>query len=143
MEEHRSARTQGGFTGLAKAGFKHIYTRRSKKKEEKKEELHKQEPATKDKRRQAEVTHSRSNSGSFPFLRTTWGITSAQMGKFYTFKTNASWKSCKFFTQNFSLFILWLESEIQNEDNKNKGCKKQNNAFVTNLFITLPTRKRC
>jgi hypothetical protein len=58
------------------------------------------------------------------------------MGKFYTFKTNASWKSRKFFTPNFSLCILSLESKIQNEDNKNEGCKKQNNAFVTNLFIT-------
>jgi hypothetical protein len=48
---------------------------------------------------------------------------------------NASLKSCKFFTPNFSLCILLLESKIQNEDNKNKGCKKQNNAFVTNLFI--------
>jgi hypothetical protein len=121
---------------LREAGFKHIYTRRSKKKEEKKKKLHKQEPATKDRHRQAEVTHTRSNSGSFSFLRTTLGISFARMGKFYSFKMNASWKSRKFFTPNFSLCILSLESKIQNEDNKNKGCKKQNNAFVTNLFIT-------
>ncbi len=120
---------------LPEAGFKHIYTRRSKKKEKKKKKLHKQEPATKDRHRQAEVTLTRSNSGTFSFLRTTFGITFARIGKFYTFKMNASLKSCKFFTPNFSLCILLLESKIQNEDNKNKGCKKQNNAFVTNLFI--------
>jgi hypothetical protein len=111
------------------AGFKHIYTRRSKKK------LQKQELATKDRHRQAEVTHTRSNSGTFSYLRTTFGITFARMGKFYTLKMNASSKSCKFFTPNFSLHILLLESKIQNDDSKNKGCKKQNNAFVTNLFI--------
>jgi hypothetical protein len=111
------------------AGFKHIYTRRSKKK------LQKQELATKDRHRQAEVTHTRSNSGTFSYLRTTFGITFARMGKFYTLKMNAWWKSCKFFTSNFSLRILLLESKIQNDDNKNEGCKKQNNAFVTNLFI--------
>jgi hypothetical protein len=42
---------------LPEAGFKHIYTRRSRKKEKK---LHKQELATKDKHKQAEVTHTRS-----------------------------------------------------------------------------------
>jgi hypothetical protein len=43
---------------LQEAGFKHIYTRRSRKKKKKK--LHKQELATKDRHRQAEVTHTRS-----------------------------------------------------------------------------------
>jgi hypothetical protein len=128
---------------LPEAGFKHIYTRRSKKKEKKKKKLHKQEVATKDRQRQAKVTHSRSNSGTFSFLQTTFGITFAWIEKFYTLKMNASLKSRKFFTPKFSLCILLLESKIQNDDNKNKGCKKQNNALVTNLFIMYRTRKRC
>jgi len=45
---------------LPEAGFKHIYTRRSRKKEKEKKKLHKQELATKDRHRQAEVTHTRS-----------------------------------------------------------------------------------
>jgi hypothetical protein len=47
---------------LPEAGFKHIYTKRSRKKEKKKKKkkLHKQELATKDRHRQAEVTHTRS-----------------------------------------------------------------------------------
>jgi hypothetical protein len=45
---------------LPEAGFKHIYTRRSRKKEKKKKKLHKHELATKDRHRQAEVTHIRS-----------------------------------------------------------------------------------
>ncbi len=57
---------------MPEAGFKHIYTRGSRKKEKKTKKLQKQELATKDRHRQAEVTHTRSEWRNKRLAESVW-----------------------------------------------------------------------
>jgi hypothetical protein len=57
---------------LPEVGFKHIYIRRSRRKEWKEKKLHKQELARKDRHRLVEVTHTRSEGRNKRRAESVW-----------------------------------------------------------------------